>query len=67
MTGIAEIDADLTSATHDFEEASRRLEAAAIDQTDALNRMNRAQRALDHALNLLRAAAPAESDWKKAR
>jgi hypothetical protein len=65
MVTIAGIEADLVSAQADFEEATQRLDAAALDQTDALNRMNRAQRALDHALGILRAAAPAESDWKK--
>lgn len=62
---LAELQRQLKEATTAYEEASCEENRARNVATDARNRLNRAQKALDGAVAQLRKNAPRDTDWSK--
>ena len=50
-----------------YEAAEQRESIARSECTDALNRLNSAQKAVDLALAAIKKTAPARSDWRRTR
>lgn len=57
----------LEKATAAYSSATRRAESAHADARGALNDLNKAQRAFDHAVSAIASKAPTESDWAAKR
>lgn len=57
--------ADLTAAQEDYEKAVQAASFARSRETDALNKLNDAQREVDKALEALKKLAPSGSNWKR--
>jgi hypothetical protein len=55
----------LSAAKEAFEDADRREMAARSARTDALNRLNAAQKHFDKLIAGIKSHAPRDSDWKK--
>lgn len=62
---IEELVIAVESAKEDFESAKQATSFARNHETECLNQLNRAQKALDGALDRLRETMPRESDWRK--
>lgn len=54
---------ELAEATENLHHAARRASLARAEETDATNRLNAAQKAVDAQMAELRAKAPRGSDW----
>ena len=62
---IEELVAAVNEATQAHGAAVDRTAMSRREETECLNRLNRAQAALDKALDALRAGAHRDSDWKR--
>lgn len=58
---------ELRMAMDQHESATRQADIARGEQTDALNRLNKAQQAIDKAVDEARKNAPRDTDWKRER
>lgn len=64
---LAQLISELEAATREYESAERAENLARTTETNAVNRLNRAQAAVDAHLEGLRGKAPNRSDWSSAR
>lgn len=55
---------ELESARASYEDANAAARSASMRETDALNRLNDAQKRFDHLVKEIRDQHPARSDWK---
>lgn len=60
---LSDIQADLTEATNEYEQAKDRERCASSEATAALNRLNYVQKEMDRAIEALKLGAPRNSDW----
>ena len=60
---LAEMVEELDAATAELKRVLAEIAAARSRETTAMNRLNRAQQALDQRIESLREFAPRESDW----
>lgn len=58
--------AELKEAQEDYEKARHAESIARSRRTEALNKLNQAQREIDKAVEDLKKMAPGESDWRRA-
>lgn len=61
---IAALAEELTKADEEYVAAKKEESFARNATTDALNKLNQAQKAFDAAVESIRDAAPFDSDWK---
>lgn len=61
---LGELEAELIVCANKYQEASTALSMARSRETDALNALNRAQKAIDDRLLSMRKISPASSDWR---
>jgi len=54
---------EVRDAQERWEQAHREAESRRADETDALNRLNAAQKKLDQAIHALKQDAPRNTDW----
>lgn len=62
---ISDLHTELQGALDAHASAQQRASMARSEETDALNRLNAAQKAFDAAIADLKKQAPRESDWKR--
>ncbi len=62
---VAELFAELEAATEQHKDAERAESQARSVLTDATNRLNQAQKAVDEHMKKLRSSAPWNTDWKR--
>lgn len=62
---LAKAHSDLVEAEQAYNDATKEAELASSARTGALNRLNTAQKTLDHILEQIRAASPHGSDWHR--
>jgi len=62
---VAELFAELEAAIEQHKDAERAESQARSVLTDATNRLNRAQKAVDEHMKKLRSSAPWNTDWKR--
>jgi len=60
---LAALEAALNQAEASYRDATEVARAASRDQTDTLNRLNAAQKAIDDRLAEIRKLSPNTSDW----
>jgi len=63
---LNELYAEVRLCTSTLAECTARAQQARNQETDALNRLNEAQKAFDEYVVVLRKNAPTSSDWRKA-
>jgi hypothetical protein len=64
---LADLEKSLVTTTERYRSAENRAATARREETDALNSMNAAQKALDARLAEMRKTAPRGSDWNSCR
>ena len=64
---LADAVADLAAAGDFHEQKSSALQMARNEETDALNRVNAAQKKFDELVALVKKEAPRSSDWKQSK
>jgi len=67
MSGIENALNELEVASAALAEARERLNSARREECDCINRVNKAQKALDEIIAKTKALAPSGSDWKTQR
>lgn len=65
MQKIEDLAKAVREAQEAYDDAEREARRARNKETDALNRLNEAQRAFDSAVDSMRKSAPRASDWKR--
>lgn len=64
---LAELEIELKKAVEAHESACAEYQRASNAKTDTMNRVNRAQKAIDEAINELQSEAPYATDWHSKR
>lgn len=64
---ITDLHNDIVHAAQAHQSAQQRASIARNEETDALNRLNQAQKAFDAAIAELKKQAPRDSEWKRER
>lgn len=62
-TSIEQVATELREARNNYERASSHASMARNAECDALNRLNRAQKAFDQAVAEMKKGHPSDSDW----